>query len=321
MKYYRQWLLGSAAIFVTACSGLGDKPDWVDQESSHYSNERYLTASAQGDSRQVADNRALANLAKVFQVSVVDKSVDFSEARISQGEVENRQNLSRVVNTNALQVLRGARIAEHWQEPDSSRFTSLAIIEKKPAAAAFTAEIKAADNFTRDAINYAASAPNHLLALNALEGARQRQINRANDNHNLRVVTGNDIAPKYTVESLTKQIRTGLSQLNFTANANNAKYLETLQSAIATVGANVVEQGGYKLSLTVEKQAVTQKQAWYWQRGSIALEVLDGDTVISQQRHAFKVSAQDKAMLTQRLHNKLTAELPEHVYALLTPKP
>ena len=148
MKFYRQLILGSAAVLLTACSGLGDKPDWVDQESAHYSNDRYLTASAQGDSRQVADNRALANLAKVFQVSIVDKSVDFSEARINQGQVENRQNLSRVVNTNALQVLRGARIAEHWQEPDSSQYTSLAIIEKKTAAAAFSAEINAADNFT-----------------------------------------------------------------------------------------------------------------------------------------------------------------------------
>ena len=170
-------------------------------------------------------------------------------------------------------------------------------------------------------LNYAASAPNPLLALNALEGARQRQVSRANDNHNLRVVTGNDITPKYTVESLIKKIRAGLSQLNFSANVNDTKYLETLQSAVATVGANVVEQGEYKLNFAVEKQAVTQQQAWYWQRGSIVLEVLDGDTVISQQRHAFKVSAQDKAMLNQRLQNKLTAELPEHVYALLTPKP
>jgi len=321
MKHYLQPLLGCILVLLTACSSLGDKPEWVNKESSHYSNERYLTASAQGNSRAVADNRALANLAKVFQVSIADKSVDLSEVRINQGEVENRQNLSRVVNTNALQVLRGARIAEHWQEPDSGQYTSLAIIEKKPAAAAFITEIKAADNFTRDAINYAASTTNPLLALNSLESARQRQISRANDNHNLRVVTGNDIAPKYTVELLTKQIRTGLSKLNFTANASEVKYLETLQSAVATVGANVVEQGDYKLSLTIEKQAVTQRQAWFWLRGSIALEVLDGDTVISQQRHAFKVSAQDRAMLAQRLQNKLTAELPRHVYALLTPKP
>lgn len=321
IKYLQYILSGVSLLILNACSHVADKPDWVDTESSHYNSERYLSASAQGDSRQVADNRALGNLAKIFQVSITDKSVDFSEAKIIQGELENKLTASRVVNTSASQVVRGARIAEHWQDPVTGKFTSLAVIEKQPAAAALTTEIEAADNFTRDAIYYATElAPNPLLALNSLETARQRQLSRTNDNHNLRVLTGSGISTKYSVESLTEKIRTSLSKLNLAISSNESSYLEVLQGSIATVGANIIDKSVYQVSLVIEKQAVTQGQSWYWLRGGIVLEVFDKGVVISQLRQAFKVSAQDKTLLTQRLKNKLTAELPAHIYTLLTPK-
>lgn len=313
-------------VLLSACSSVEKPPQWLNSQSALYSDRQYLTASAQADSREIADNRALANLAKVFQVSINDKSVDFSEASITQDnaagrKVENKQTLSRVVNSHALQVLRGARIAEHWQDPVTGNYHSLAVMERAPAASAFTESIQTADEFTRDAINYAKEqAPTPLVALNQLEQARQRQIARANDNNNLRVLTGKEITPVYSAELLAHKISVGLAKLKMQVTADNDGYIKSLASAASTIGVTVVEKGDYTLSMAVETLQVERRQAWYWLRGSVVLAVTDKGSVISQQRHSFKVSAQEEALLLTRLQDKMSADLPEHVYALLTPQ-
>lgn len=317
------WVL-CTTLLLSACS-VDSRPDWVERPPTHYSNEQYLTASAQGDTQQISDNQALANLAKVFQVSIAESSVDFSEATVKKSgttaQFENQQRVSKVINTQALQQLRGARIAEHWQEHDTSKFTSLAVMEKAPAAAAFTSAINDADEATKLALKYASDeAPNPLLALNALEKARQRQVTRLNDNNNLRVVSGEGIHAEHSVAMLSHKIDMQLAHLLLQTQTEQ-QLEQVLESSAAKVGVNIVPESQYKLAFTLEKQAVEQKQSWYWLRGSLVLSVLEKDKGISELRKTFKISAQDPALLNQRLDDKLTKQLPNYIYELLTPSP
>ena len=207
-KLFATSLISVAAILLSACSSTPERPTWLDGADVHYPANVYLTASGEAKTSSVADNRALANLAKIFAVSIADESIDFSEASISQSnasgstirQVENKQTLSRFVNTQAQQVLQGTGIVERWQDPVSGLQSSLAVMKKAPAAALFMQSIRAADEQTSAAVKYAEQqAPNPLIALSALESARERQITRLNDNNNLRVVTGNDINVAYSV--------------------------------------------------------------------------------------------------------------------------
>ena len=318
------------ALFLSACSSTPQRPAWLDGQDSSYPAQVYLQASGQADNSEVADNRALANLAKIFEVSVADTSSDLSEASItqsnvagsSQRQVDNKQTLSRFVNTQAQQVLRGASIAERWQDPETGQQSSLAVMKKAPAAALFMRSIRAADEQTSAAVTYAQQqASNPLSALSALDTARQRQITRLNDNNNLRVLTGNDVNVQYSVETLTKMIKSRLAALQLTTVANDKAALFALQGAAAKVGVQVVDSSRYQLELTVNQGPVETGPQWLWLRGNIVLRVLDNDSAIAIDSWAFKVAAQTEAQLEQRLQNLLVADLPGYVYQLLTPAP
>ena len=328
-KLFSTSLISVAAILLSACSSTPERPTWLDGADVHYPANVYLTASGQARTSSVADNRALANLAKIFEVSIADESIDFSEASISQSnasgstirQVENKQTLSRFVNTQAQQVLQGTGIVERWQDPVSGQQSSLAVMKKAPAAALFMQSIRAADEQTSAAVKYAEQqAPNPLIALSALESARERQITRLNDNNNLRVVTGNDINVAYSVETLTQMIKTRLAALSFATSASDEQTLLALQSGAAEVGVQLKDDSQYKLVLTLEKGAVEQRQAWYWLRGNVVLTVMDGHSSIANKRWPFKISAQSEQLLEQRLAVKLSADLPDYVYQVLTPK-
>lgn len=328
-KIFLTSLIPAVALLLTACSSTPERAAWLDGADDNYPVNVYLTASGQGNSSNVADNRALANLAKIFEVSVADESFDFSEASIQQTtagdatlrQVDNKQTLSRFVNTQAQQVLRGASIAERWQDPVTGQQSSLAVMKKAPAAALFMQSIRAADEQTRAAVTYAQQqAPNPLIALSSLESARQRQLTRLNDNNNLRVVTGNDVNVEYSVETLTEMIRTRLAELKLTTAATDELALSSLQGAAAEVGVQLVQESQYQLVLTLDKGDTEQRQGWFWLRGNIVLNVMDGSNSIAKKSWPFKISAQTEQMLEQRLQDQLTSQLPDYVYQLLTPK-
>ena len=83
-KLFSTSLVAASAILISACSSTPERPSWVGGADASYPTHVYLTASGQAQTSSVADNRALANLAKIFEVSIADESIDFSEASISQ---------------------------------------------------------------------------------------------------------------------------------------------------------------------------------------------------------------------------------------------
>ena len=64
---------------LTGCGST--QPDWVDKPAEQYPQQRYLSAVGEADDRNTADGRALANLAKIFEVAIKDSSLDFSRAQ------------------------------------------------------------------------------------------------------------------------------------------------------------------------------------------------------------------------------------------------
>jgi len=107
MKYSVALVLG---FVLTACSS--NQPDWLDKPSGQYPPQRYLSAVGEADDRNTADGRALANLAKIFEVAILDRSLDFALARVSSdqsgsAQSSNTQNTERYLTTEARQVLEG----------------------------------------------------------------------------------------------------------------------------------------------------------------------------------------------------------------------
>ena len=87
-----------------------------------------MSAVGSADDRDTAGDRALSNLAKIFEVAVSDNSLDFASAKVittgGQSATENEQKVSRSINTTVDQVIEGARVAEFWENEQGSRLCS-----------------------------------------------------------------------------------------------------------------------------------------------------------------------------------------------------
>ncbi len=315
-------LIVLATLTLLACSSSGTPPAWLEEAPAAYPEADFLSAVGEAGNREDASNRALANLAKIFEVAVQDDSLDFAQARVEQVEGEarttNRQEASRRVTTAAQQVLEGARIASHWTSSEGQAF-SLAVLEKTPAAGRFREAIQDADRKTRDLMDYAdRQAPNAVAALSALETARRIQVQRDAVNRNLSVVSGRGLRAPYDQSSLETMIRQALATLQF-STWGTSTYLDTLlQNGIGRLGITYNEVSNYTLEGKLDTEPIEERDGWFWLRGSLDLSLRVGEESIAQQRWPIKVSATDRGMTEQRAGDQIVNQMPAYLYELLT---
>jgi uncharacterized protein YukE len=308
------------SLALAACSS--KQPDWVDEPTAQYPQQRYLSAVGEADDRSAADDRALANLAKIFEVSISDRSLDFSRAQLSTDEsgsaASNIQTASRFLTIEARQILEGAQLVQSWQG-EAGKTYSLAVLEKAPATRRLREAVRGADRKIADRVNYAGkSAPNLVAALAALEQARKIETERENLNRNLAVVSGRGIKASYDQASLDKLLRDALSSLHFGAEADSPELLQNLESAIAELGITLDGKSAYRLVASMDTEPVQQQQGWYWLRGSTQLSLEHQGETLAKKRWPVKVSALDKGMVQQRAKDKLSAQMTAYLYELIT---
>jgi hypothetical protein len=317
MKITATLVLG---FVLTACSST--QPDWLDKPTEQYPQQRYLSAVGEADDRSTADGRALANLAKIFEVAIKDRSLDFSQAKVSGDQsgraVSNIQTTSRYVSTEARQVLEGAQLVESWRAEEGKTY-ALAVLEKAPAERRFREGVRSADRQIEDRVKYASQqAPNPVVALAALEQARKIENQRSNLNRNLSVVSGKGIKAHYDQARLEKLLRNALVILHFHVVADSPQLQQSLESAIATLGITLDKNAPYQLIATMDTEPVQQKQGWYWLRGSTELSLIYQAEALAKKRWPLKVSATDKGMVEQRAKDKLSEQMATYLYELIT---
>jgi outer membrane murein-binding lipoprotein Lpp len=312
----------SATLLLSGCASSGGQPSWITATPENYPEEKYLTASASADEQTSADSRSLANLARIFEVAIEDSAIDFSQATVTTAgdisQVSNEQRAARSVNTFANQVLEGARVVEHWRAETGPHF-SLAVLEKAPAAKRFRDAIRNIDQQTDDLRDYAVNqANNPVAALSALDKARLLQLERAQLNRNLSVLTGNSLPSKISAALVETQIREALAVLAFDVNTTPTELNPDLQAAVANLGAKVSASSAYIIEGVLDTEPVEKKQGWYWLRGSLELSLVKNGETQAKQRWPIKVSATDKGMVAQRAKDQLAGELTNYLYQLLT---
>ena len=305
---------------LTACSGA--QPEWVNKPTEQYPQQRYLSAVGEADDRGTADDRALANLAKIFEVAISDRSMDFSQARVSVDQsglaANNVQSASRYVSTEAKQILEGAQLVESWQRQEGNTY-SLAVLEKSPATRRFRDAVRGADRQIDDRVNYASQqAPNPVVALTALEQARKIENQRSNLNRNLAVVSGKGIKAPHDQASLEKLLRNALAILHFHAEADSPELQQNLESAIGALGITLDKKAPYLLTALLDTEPVQQQQGWYWLRGSTQMSLMFQGETLAKKRWPLKVSALDEGMVEQRAKDKLSEQMTTYLYELIT---
>ena len=113
----------------------GKRPDWVDTESKHYPPDRFLIAVGYGPDRPAAEDKARAEIAKIFYSDIHSSNRTYQEIleTTTGGQTRTREsiNFEEITRVSTRRVLSGVRIAQVYQESEPNpQFYALAVIDR-----------------------------------------------------------------------------------------------------------------------------------------------------------------------------------------------
>jgi hypothetical protein len=309
MKYFLSLLV---ILLITACSSASNQaPLWINQPKNVYPESEYLSAVGEGRNNEQAKQVALANLSRIFSVSLAEEQIDKSTFSSELGKTNTE--VSRYISAKADQELKGATIKETYQSLQG-QFYAVAVLKKMPTARAFRDSINQLDRAVAGNLSYAKNtAPNFFTALKALEQAHMNQQQRENDNRNLLIVAPIGIASSITSFDIEQLIKKSLSSLSFKIDSDDKFMQQQLSASASNLGVTVANNSSMILSGKVDKQPVYSQGGWFWLRGNIHINVNDGDNTTQQMIFPYKVSAQQEAMLNSRIEDYIAQNLDNYI--------
>ncbi|MBR4159873.1 MAG: LPP20 family lipoprotein [Spirochaetia bacterium] len=121
-------------------------PEWIDNPSSAYDKDSYITAVGTGKDRKAAEASAINALASIFGQSVsaeTKSSKNLAESHGTQGQnYQGRTSISQDISLHTdIKSLINAEIKLTWSAPDGTCY-ALALIDKYDAANFYSREIE-----------------------------------------------------------------------------------------------------------------------------------------------------------------------------------
>lgn len=331
------------ALLGAACSTPGGsgpgQPDWVDGPAAQYPAGQFLLGRGSAESVELAQERARADLAKIFEVAIAVEASDTQRAKGEGGVMRYEAASEQRIVTRTDQVISGLRIAELWKAPDlekggSGRQYALAVLPRLPAGMALRQEIAARDDAIRQEVLRARAASDALeragLASRALALARQR----AGFEQSLRVVDlgGRGVATEFSVARLQADRDEQLSRLALIPTLESSGPLDAaslwplIKGAIAESGFRSAEVAGatayaLKLRARLDEEYL---EGWHWVRGNLELSLVDtAGRVRGSTAWPIKVSAQEASAARARsvleIERLLKRELRPAVLGFVAP--
>ena len=311
-------------LLVPHMSAARDIPAWVEGEPERFPNTLYITASGAASDFELAKNRALANLSKVFEAHINEVSTSKSDTYVSlhnmKESVARSQHLAQLVRVSTDKVIQGAQIAKLWKDDQLSIYYALAVLDRKQARNNIMDEITRIDDETIDTLNAVKYSNNPLQRIAMLNGVIKQQANRNSLNDMLKVINlhGRGYSSEWSLVDLQRQLESELSLLKISsvlaASTGNEildkRLIDILESSMANSGFPTQKNGDYQLVINLAVQNVGLKQGWYWMRGKLGIKLVEvHDKVRSQEEWLLKVSSLEKENTQSRLMTQISKRL------------
>ncbi len=255
------------------------KPDWIDRESGRWPREMYVTGVGSADERAVAEDRARADLARVFTShvsSALNATASEDDVRTDRGAAHT-ERITVVDETRSTtdKVLEGVEIAEVWLDPASRQTYALAVLDRQQAAARIEAKL---DEMAQTAkpLRARLGAADKVLGLNAaLRLLRLERDRRAVENELQIVLPSRGRKP--STEDGARELLSHVSVRVTVAGDEQDVVRGGLAKALGTVGLSLAATAEPDLvgEASVVRESLGLRDGWYWSRASVAVVLKD----------------------------------------------
>lgn len=321
-------LIATALTLLAGSAPGSGRPDWIDGESLEWPRHRYLCGVGSADDRATAEDRARAELARVFTARVVSTSSSAaSEASATAGGVTRSASqvaVSDDTRSTTDKVLEGVEVTAAWQDPSTRQVYALAVLDRRGAAARLRARLAELDAAARPAEAELASAQEPVAA--ALAGLRLRGLarRRAPLVADLLLVepSADDGSARYA--RLDAAAGAALARLSVVASASgeNAGALEEgVTKGLEALGMRAAAPADgaapdLVLDVTGGVEDLGRRDGWTWARAhaSLSLREARGGRVLVRLEESAREAATLEGEAPQRasrsLSERLAARLP-----------
>jgi len=174
----------------TALITKGAQPEWIEGEDFRYPSSLYLAGVGYGPDRRSAEDRARAEIAKIFY-SRIDSSNTIYEEYLQEtsdreSKVSDRFSMEEITSVSTQKVLSGIMIAGIYQEKDI--FYALAVLDRDQAEKILHQKIMVMDEEIGELFSVAQSQEDKLLRIRRLNECVRKFILRDAFNAELQIV-------------------------------------------------------------------------------------------------------------------------------------
>lgn len=326
-QYYLMPVLNSLLLLsasVISSASADNKPDWVDGEAKAYDDSQYLTAAGSASNAELARDRALANLGKIFESNIRAISTTKSDTHVSvdQGEESftRKHHLAEKIQVRSDKIIHGARIAEKWKDETLHTYHALALLDRSQAANNIKGEMRRLDDETQTLLDRSQAEKDSLISIALLNNAYQLQQERYSLQKMLKVIDTRGIGSPgfWNLAELSSGLESRLQALKIGAAVDTdpmGKLEQLLKSAMGNAGFPASTNGSdYILVANLNVQDLGFRQGWYWLRGKLSVNLVEKDGKIrGRKQWAVKASAlqqnEAESRLLTQVSKKLNAEL------------
>lgn len=184
MKILLRFVLILAALQLMHCSYAQksraveqgkEKPTWVDKPYALFPQDRYIVGVGSGDTRDAAEQNAIAEIAKVFQANVqVDETLIESVLEQSKGGKHALQTSSEIYNRSRVtsnQKLKNVKIDRVFFSEDEGLYYALAYLDRAETARMYRKDFEENNLLISEYFEQAAQESNKLRKLANLNRA------------------------------------------------------------------------------------------------------------------------------------------------------
>lgn len=325
MKLRHLMLLG-VLLLLTACAGKPAqqaKPDWVNAESARYSSASYLLGRGVAQNLDDAKDRARADLAKNFEVAVLEKYRDQQsfERTQQQGETSEQyeQHITRNLTAQTSRTLHAVEIADIWHDEANRQFYALAALSRMQARERLMQDMTRLDEKTRLNIRLARDEPSPLGRIGAAQQAVTAQQQRLVLQQSLQVVdrSGRGHPSEWALPKLVANRDELIARVRIHPRAGGDLPGQMLGAALAHAGFRISDQPGeadYVLEARLQLDRPVSQGGWIWGRGTLQVDLIDSAGMAQgTRRWPVKAAATQPERTTERLLDEVDKVLKEQL--------
>lgn len=332
MRIASQIIITLLLFTLTACSA-PKSPDWTSGSSELYPAQNYLTGVGTGASRVEADDRARAEIAKIFNVRIeaTDSSYESEWLNRSGDSSSNeyQQSLEARVTATSDKLLSGVQIAESWHDEKNRVYYSIAVLDRIKASRVLKQQMDdfdmAADEQVRRAEQSQSklrSLGHYLKALHALD--KRREL--AGD---LQITSPSGWVdePSHSINDLDReanQIASSLEIFLDLKNDNKNIVRGALIRKLADIGLHLTATapGDITIKGQVDIDEYKTEGKWNWAMASAQVEFIEpSGTVLDSERISIREGSQIDTRATILAREKLGEKLAVALVGRLTGLP